>query len=272
MFRRLPDGTPQVSLRPPTVYLDHCALRGISKDPQKREHIRKTFETRGTLIFSVVNMIEMARNSGQSYTEIRDTLDSLGPFWVPSDPDPATAMAKEMLGSIPPKCYFPPIEVFGHIFRALPKGTFSLGTALDTIHDANFREGAKDLLARHPKFLGMLRHLRDRHLAGEVLPLPTSPPHSLLWIQHSLGRLLATDGKKITANDAVDLLHAIVPLRYAMVLVFDSAWADFSRRMGLQPGTHVFNCKPKGLELALECIRTIDISGFEMRTEPDTIP
>lgn len=39
---------------------------------------------------AVNDMIEMARNSGPSYERIRDLLNDVGPYWLPSDPDPGT--------------------------------------------------------------------------------------------------------------------------------------------------------------------------------------
>ena len=269
MFTRLPNGHLEVSVRSPLIYLDHCAIRGISSDPAKREHLRKTFEKRGTLMFSVVNMLEMARNSGPSYERIRDMLDDLGPYWLPSDPDPATVLAREMQGDIAPQSFFVPLEIFGHIFRAMPPGTVSLGTALEKIHDADFRERAPDVLGKRPDFLRTLRAQRDLHLAG-AKPLPiTHPEHSLPWIELSLARLLVTDGKKIKENDATDLLHAVVPLRYAIVLVFDKAWASFAKRLGLRDGTHVFTATEKGLTSALECIRTVDTSMHRIIRPPE---
>src|SRR6266481_1872441 len=130
MFKRTSETNIEVSVRPPLSYLDHCAIRAISSEPKSRAHLRKTFETRGTLMFSVVNMLEMARNSGPSYERMRDLLDDLGPYWLPSDPDPGTVLAREMQGDLPPKSFFVPLEIFGPIFREMPQGTFSLGTAL----------------------------------------------------------------------------------------------------------------------------------------------
>lgn len=271
MFRRLPDGTLQVSVRPPLIYLDHCAVRGISSDPEKSERLRRIFETRGTLMFSIINILEMAANRGKSYDEIHRMLDALGPYWVPSDIDPARVEANEATGAVMPKSFFPELSVFGHIFRALPDGTFSLGEALETIHDAEFRQRAPDVLGGRPGFLKMLREHRERHLAGDkLLPMPFAP-HTLPWIQHSLVRLLVTDGKKITRNDAVDLLHAVVPLRYAVVVVLDKAWASFANRLGLMDGTHVFACTSPGLSAAIDCIETADISRFRLLECADVI-
>jgi len=271
MFRRLPDGTIQVSIRPPLVYLDHCALRGISSDSTALERVRKTFEARGTLMFSIVNMLEMAANRGRSYDQLRALLDALGPYWVPSDIDPDRVLRNELSGSVMPKSFFPPLDVFGHIFRALPEGTFSLGTALDKLHDADFRNRAPGVLGGRPGFLKLLRESREAFRSGSKLPPNNLPPHTLPWIQAGLTRLLVTDGKKITKNDAVDLLHAVVPLRYATVLVFDKAWASYAKRLGLLDGTEVFNCTTVGLTHALACLESSDVSEFRVIDKPDWI-
>jgi hypothetical protein len=257
-------------MRPPLIYLDHCAVRGISKDPVKAARLRRIFETRGTLMFSVVNMIEMAANTGQSYELIRNMLDGLGPYWLPSDVDPGRVDYLEKRGAVMPKSFFPPPKIFGHIFRAFPKGKFSLGTALDSIHDKDFRTRAPEVLTR-TGFFKFLCDARAHYLAGGVFPPSTAREHSLEWIQHNLARLLITDSKKIKKNDATDLLHAVVPIRYATVLVFDSAWARYAHDLPLKEGTRVFNCKEGGLSAALDALETEDTSQFQLVTDPDVI-
>lgn len=263
MFTHVGSGRLELSVRPPLIYLDHCAVRLISSDAAKRDHLIKTFESRGTLMFSVMNMLEMARNSGDSYERIRDFLDQLGPYWLLSDFDPARVEAKESRGELAPASFFVPLAIFGHVFRELPSGTFRLGTALERLHDADFRERGPSVLNR-AGLLGKLQELRASYRAGEKFLPVTAPKHTLSWIQARLVRLLVSDGKKITENDVVDLLHAIVALRYAVVLVFDSAWASLTQRLPLPEGSFVFAAKDAALNSALECIRTIDTSMHQV--------
>jgi len=270
MFRHLGEAKIQVGIRPPLVYLDHCAVRGISSDPAKTSRVKMIFQTRGTLMFSMVNMLEMAGNSGRSYEMIRDMLDGLGPFWVPSDVDPGRVEYREKRGAVMPKSFFPPLNIFGHIFRALPKGTFSLGTALDAIHDQDFRTRAPEVLNR-TGFFRFLCDAREHCRAGMPFPPSTAPEHSLEWIQHNLARLLIMDSKKIHKNDATDLLHAVVPLRYATILVLDKTWARYANDLKLKDGTEVFPCKEEGLRLALDAIEAADISKFQFVTDADVI-
>jgi hypothetical protein len=147
MLTRLANGDLEVSVRPPLVYLDHWAIREISSAPTLRNHFLETFRTRGTLMFSVVNVLEMAKNSGDSYTRIRELLDAVEPCWLLSDPDPKTVQNRENRGLLPPESFLVPLEIFGIVFKNLPEGTLRLGTALEALQDDAFRERARVVLA-----------------------------------------------------------------------------------------------------------------------------
>ena len=86
-----------------------------------------------------------------------------------------------------------------------------------------------------------------------------------------MARLLITDSKKINKNDATDLLHAVVPLRYATILVFDKAWARYANDIGLKDGTRVFSCKEIELNAAIDEIVTADVSMFRPISDADVI-
>src|SRR5260370_29332083 len=90
MITRLSNGDVQLGLRPPLVYLDHWAVREISKDPARRDHFLETFRDPGTLMLSILNILEMGRNSGESYRNIRALLDGPGPSSLLSDLHPDT--------------------------------------------------------------------------------------------------------------------------------------------------------------------------------------
>jgi hypothetical protein len=259
MFERLPNGDLQVSVRWPLVYFDHCAMRCISSEAAKRSHLRQTFATRGTLMISVVNMVEMARNSGESYERIRGMLDELGPHCLPVDLDLATVERKLQRGIPPPACYLVPMDMLAHIVRAMPDGQFRFGTALQELHDEDFRERAPGLL-RRPTMLRDLNNYRARHERGEkMLPLP-KPKYSLRWVELSLVRRLIKDSKTIEENDIIDIFHAVIPLAFANVVALDSAWANYANSLNI-PGTFVFAATDAGLNEALECIRAVDVRG-----------
>jgi hypothetical protein len=255
MLDLLPDGGVRVSIRDPLVYLDHCAIRGISSDPVKRAHLRQTFEARGTLMFSVMNMVEMAQNSGDSYANICGLLDELGPHCIPADLDAATVEERQQRGVPPPGAFLVIPEMLGPLVRAMPPGQVKFGTALQALQDADYRERAPGLL-RHPEMLRDLELYRARARRGEkMLPLP-KPKYSLRWIEISLIRRLLKDSKNISDNDINDVFHAVVPLGYARVVVLDSAWANYASSLKV-PETDVFAATEPGLLAALDRFRTV---------------
>ncbi len=257
MLARLPNGNLEVSVRPPLVYLDHWAIREISSDPTLRAHFLETFRSRGTLMFSLMNVLEMARNSGESYVMMRDLLDAVEPYWLLSDPDAGTAHAKELRGLLPPETFLVPLNVFGVIYKSLPEGTLRLGSALETLQDEEFRERARGLLERPAPLRRQLAAARKRRQKGEIWKGSRFPKGTPLWIGETLSRFLIEDGKSIKDNDVVDLFHATVPLRYAVIVLLDKAWASFAKKLDLDD-VQIF-AKPQ-LDDALEAIRAVDIS------------
>jgi hypothetical protein len=249
----------EVSIRPPLVYLDHWAIREISSDPAHRAHFLETFRSRGTLMFSLMNVLEMASNTGESYVRMRDLLDGVEPYWLLSDPDPGTAYERELRGSLPPETFHAPINIFGAIYKSFPEGTLRLGSALESLQDERFRQRARGLLAREEPsqlFRNVVRSVVRYELGGITIP-SGHPRGSPLWITENLTRLLVESGKTINENDTVDLFHAAVPLRYAVVVLLDGAWADFARKLKID-GVQIF-AKPQ-LDEALATIRTVDVS------------
>jgi len=246
MITRLSNGDVQLGLRPPLVYLDHWAVREISKDPARRDHFLETFRDRGTLMFSILNILEMGRNSRESYRKIRDLLDGVGPFWLLSDLDPETVQRRLAAGFIAPAAFLAPVQLLAHIFGTAPEGAFRLGTAVD-------------------RLVHLLKHNRQRHRRRErMIPNP-HPPRTPMWIEVELVRFLVKDGKTITNNDAIDIMHAAVPLCFAPIVLLDTAWTNFARKLKL-PDTQVF-AQPE-LDAALEAIRTVDTSRFRLVESP----
>jgi hypothetical protein len=260
MITRLSNGDVQLSLRPPLVYLDHWAVREISKSPARRDHFLETFRDRGTLMFSVLNIVEMGHNSGDSYTQIRALLDGVGPFWLLSDPDPATVQRRLAAGLIAPAAFLGFVQLFAQICGSMPDGELQLGTALDRLQDQAFRDAVEGMLTR-PNLVRLLEYNRSRHRQREkMIPNPHAPG-SPMWIELELLRFLVKDGKKITNNDAIDVMHAAVPLCFAPIVLFDTAWTNFARKLKL-PDTQVY--AQSDLDTALNAIRTIDTSRFRL--------
>lgn len=211
-------------------------------------------------MFSVLNIVEMGHNSGDSYAQIRALLDGVGAFWLLSDPDPATVQRRLAAGLIAPAAFLGSVQLFAQICGSMPDGAFRLGTALDHLQDETFRDAVEGMLTR-PNLFRLLEYSRYRHRQREEMIPNPHPPRSPMWIELELLRFLVKDGKKITNNDAIDVMHAAVPLCFAPIVLLDTAWTNFARKLKL-PDTQVY-AQPD-LDTALETIRTIDTSCFRL--------
>lgn len=261
MLRRLGNGQLEVSVRPPLVYFDHWALREVSSSASRQDHLLETFRARGTLMVSLINMLEMAKQGpGPSLDRIYCLLDGIGAHWVLTEYDPAVVGEREARGVVPPEAFIAPLEVFRLVYGQLPPGTLMLGTALAQFHDDEARKRAKAMLAQFG-LVERLRELRARHRRREVMVPNPYPERSVGWIQLELLRYLVKDGKNIQDNDIVDAWHAVVPLRYAHIVLLDGAWVNFASKLNL-PDTALF-AKPD-LDAALDAIRTVDTSRFQV--------
>jgi hypothetical protein len=268
MLTRKPNGDVDISVRAPLIYCDHWALRQISSSATRRKHLLETFRTRGTLMFSIFNIVEMAQNTGESYSRLRDLLDGIGQHWLFTESDPRTVQVRMAGGMPPPAAFLGSIPLLAGIYGSLPEGTYKLGSALESLHDEKFRDRAKSMLTR-PNMVRMLEYNRARHKRGErMIPNP-QPKGSPMWIELELIRYFIKDGKKIMNNDVIDIMHAVVPLFFAPIVLLEKAWASFAEKLKL-PDVHVF-AAPK-LDEALEAIRNIDISRYRVyRPDPPLI-
>jgi hypothetical protein len=64
----------------------------------------------------------MAANRRESYAQIRDLLDAVGPHWLLSDLDPMTVWERELKRIPPPATFLPPVELLAILFKEMPEG------------------------------------------------------------------------------------------------------------------------------------------------------
>lgn len=265
VITRLPNGDVEVSVRPPLIYLDHWAVREIGKSPARRDHFLETFRARGTLLFSIFNVAEMGQNTGQSYGQIRELLDGVGQYWILIESDAHTVQERLGRQIPPPAAFLVSLPILARVLGKVPPGTYKLGSALDALQDQEFRDGVPDLLTR-PRVVQMLESSRAQHKSGKKMLPNRLPRNSPEWILLELTRHLVKDGKAIVNNDAIDILHAAVPLCFAQVVLLEKAWANFAQKLKL-PNTHTFAAP--NLDQALELIRTFDVSEYRVyRPDP----
>lgn len=91
----------EISAEPPLIYLDHWALRRLSENPALGDRFLDAFVRRGTVMFSLMNVSEVARDASPDRAwQIRAFLERLGPHWVPMTIDPLRIIEAEETGTV----------------------------------------------------------------------------------------------------------------------------------------------------------------------------
>jgi hypothetical protein len=227
----------------PLIYLDHWAIRRLSERAQLEDRFFAAFKHRGTVMFSLMNVTEIARDaSPQRATEIRRFLERLGPHWVPMTIDPMRLIDAEDRGKTPDGVH--PCVSAG--FLSDPKFAQRLTTgAVSLAHVVDLTRGADGDAIRHDtsrqaaELVKSLQEWRDGHetdpgaLDGKYPVLPFDPHKPMRPIYHGLARLTITNGFRLTENHARDLFHALAAVRCAEMVTLDAHWVGQVRKLKL---------------------------------------
>src|SRR5687768_2964955 len=109
-IKRLAPGAHSITIncREPRIYLDHWAIRRIAEDPARRARFLAALKTKGTVLFSLMNVVEIASDQEPTRSaQIRGFLEQLGPYWMPVTIDPLRVLDAEET-SVPPADGFSP--------------------------------------------------------------------------------------------------------------------------------------------------------------------
>lgn len=238
-----PDFVFEVWAEPPLIYLDHWALRRLSENPAAGDRFFAALMNRGTVMFSLMNVVEIARDPVLDRAhEIRTFLEQLGPHWVPMTIDPLRIIHAEDSGRTPDDAH--PCVSVGFLiderFAArLAAGTVSLGHVVDLTRGAEGdilrQESEKDTA----RLLQNLQEWRDGHksdpnaLEQKYPSLRFDPQKPMHGIYNGLARLTITDSFKLNDNHARDLFHTVASVRCAEMVTLDAHWAGQVRKLKL---------------------------------------
>ena len=93
-----PSGPPEIDIsldRQPSIYLDNDSLIELARPGTGRTRFLRTFEQKGTLLFSSANSFDLAGPQGGTLDRVEGFLDALGPYWIPLEYNPYTVMDRE---------------------------------------------------------------------------------------------------------------------------------------------------------------------------------
>jgi hypothetical protein len=261
----------------PSVYLDHWAVRKLSFDERLRTRFSEALRQKnGTLALSLINSIEFVGLQFSAEAEAADRLvDAISPhlffLWV----EPFTVIANEQQVAAGNR-YLHPAADDDAMQRFVELGDSPLsGKCLFRVMVSRRDELLSSLQSLGRESLEGIERLRQRHDSDpEVRKRAASAPHrtdihlrsTLPLMQVLLRRFLKNRGTKLSSNDGVDLLHAVVPASYCDFVLLDRRWeaAVEEARRELQrcgmntPIAKVFSERNNGIERFLVQLERFD--------------
>ena len=240
------------------VYLDNDSLIDVAKTPDRASRFLAVANSKATLMFSVMNAIDLAGPTGATAETVRDFLNGVGANWVPLRLRPWDVITRER-GGMGPSAVFSEEFFTGYLqdrmYELSPGGGalidmsadsfFQLGSVVDWIQERRDSTIAQHDVLKHE----VGRYVADlRARAGQagasvdtLIPQPgfhASRPMSYVW--PAFGRVLAQQAKSHTwmPNDAGDLLHASVALASSSLILLDKHWKPRAQEVadGMLPG------------------------------------
>ena len=246
--------------RLPLIYLDHWALRRISDDNFSRKRVRGVFQEKGTLLFSWANVLEVAANSGASLEAIQFFLNEIGEHWFPVEFNPFEVIRREKgftHGNSNPCFALGFLEAY---YPHISNGPLSLSTVCDLTQDSTFKPAYRQNMENlEQEILKTFRFWRSEELENDGIPR-FDPNCPTMYVVEGFQRLIQKETFNIDENDAIDFLHATVPIAYADFVLLDRHWADLAGKLKL-PSDCVKVYSPKDVEKFLE-----DLERFQGST------
>ena len=229
------DGTDyivEVYSEPPLIYLDHWALRLLSSDPDLRKRFLTIFRTRGTLMMSLMNVVEIAGNTMEATAaELRSFLEEIGPSWIPSTIDPIRIIEAEQ--GVPTEihpCISKGFVTDPKFAKRLVEGAVNLTHVVDLTRGDEGKEQREATSKQAQELLGHLESWRKIHaskpgaLDTEYPRLSFDDAQPMRPIYNGLVRLTITDSFALNENHIRDLYHTITAVRCADMVLLDSHW------------------------------------------------
>jgi hypothetical protein len=251
----------------PTVYLDHWALRRFSENPALATRLTAALKSRnGTLALSWLNLVEFTRVKVEEQARHAENLFEANlpqVFFLEVEPFTVIRREDELLAGGPPTPPHADLE-FLDAFTQLKPTSLNPFTARDLFRVVQSSGLAQRFDHLADTVVGRVEALRDKldtdsEFQSAVRRLPSGPQiqRGTRFILRELIRTLLVDkGTKLTRNQAIDLIHAVVPVAYCDLVLLDKHWEAQVDRVRSRfdaagmaiPTGRVFSGKANGIE------------------------
>lgn len=226
------------TMRPPVVYLDHCALMDIADTQELADALVAAIAKReGTLALSWVNLAEFSKvSNAANAANVESLLERVRPHVFLIDTNMFAVIDRENTPRTPGD-HRPPPQHDGVFLQAL------VHVERQSLDPLSFRGLFGRVASRQPQdYLASFRtsvvmkvmelragYATDANFARSVVASPSGPPRrdaTLHLLVELLSLVLKDQMAPFGPNDAMDLAHAVVPSSYCEHVVLDSRWAS----------------------------------------------
>jgi hypothetical protein len=222
----------------PAVYLDHWAIRKIAEKPELAMRFTAALKAcQGTWAVSLLNLMEFIKMTDENQAaQFEELLEQALPNVFFIDFNALDVIDRERMiiegGSRnAPYGDVSLLDAFAKMTPETPRPFTAKN--LVTVIVQRRADLQKGLVSLNDTIISRTQRMQEQMLVDKqfnkaVKGSQEVAKHQRTWLflREILGRLLIDRRKPMTANDAMDLFHAIVPVAYCDFVLLDAAWAE----------------------------------------------
>ncbi len=223
-------------LEPPSVYLDHWALRMASRDTDLGRRLAQAIERRsGTLVLSWANIGEFCNVDHATAEEAESFIETNLPRLFFSCFNPFTVIEVERL-AYAGQATGPPhadMNLLGMMMTELRSAGVAPYTCRGMLTEVS-GERSESMRQMMETFVEKTLSLRERYLDDRefrtfVDRSPRGTPEfrgTPIVLREFIAGLMRNEQLQLEPNDAMDFAHAVVPVAYCDYVLLDRRWRD----------------------------------------------
>jgi hypothetical protein len=263
----------------PTVYLDHWAIRLFSDAPALQDRLVSALVTkRETLLISTVSMAELGSASDPRHIfDAEAFLERCLPHLFLTDFRLDKLRAREMNEGTNATRFWPTadlaqLKLFGERSQAAGQEFTMRGFAqMAYEHRSPINELMRSNARKMIEAVDKARSDPDYVRKARDAPLSESRTRMMLIMGELLRGFILDPNLTMSENDAVDLVHAAIPLNCCDYVLLDGPWAERVAKMKLRldksamvmPIAKCFSRRNDGITAFLT-----DLENFDLQSQP----
>ena len=233
------------------VFLDQFAMKELAcRSPSRRKKFLEAVHCGAEVLFSVSNAAELTGPQGDSFQEIRNFLDEIGPRWFPVELNPVEIVNRERRGEPAEACCVCKdfmVRLLAFHNRNHPKDqVFGISSDLFNLrHVMDWLSPQRESIARGKREMdaALIKRVEDHRAKHDADPqwlnknfpaLQFQPSFAGTFAYVSMVRRLVLESKSyaMQPGDGIDFCQAVIGSAFASVATLDKKW---KRRIEMMP-------------------------------------